>query len=495
MTDLVFVTVDSLRADHLGCYGYDRPTTPTVDALAGDGHRFENAFAHACSTRPSFPSILTSSYPLMYGGFERLSEDRTVVAEPLAAAGYTNAGFHSNLYLSSEFGYDRGWETYFDSKTDPSPAARAKQFVKDRLDDDGRLYGFLASAVETAEREAGVNVGSAYVLADDITDRALAWARSRAARDGPRFLWVHYMDVHHPYVPPERHQRAFRDDPVGEREAIQLRRKMVEDPDDLTAAERSTLADLYDAEIRFTDAEIGRLLDGVRAAWGGDPLTVVTADHGEAFGEHGPYSHPNTFYDEVMRVPLVASLPETDQASGAATDATGDAASSDAAAGRAHEELVGLMDVAPTFVDYGGGERPGSFHGESLRPLFEGGEWSRERVVGDHEGGGDRTVAVRTATEKYIHVERVGPDGERSVVAAGDRRERNDDGVHEELYDLRSDPGETENLAPDRPDDCEAYREVVSEHLREVAATDTDVGSVELDDGVKNRLRDLGYRE
>lgn len=99
MSDIVLLTVDSLRADHVGCYGYDRDTTPTIDDLSTDGQQFTNAFAHACSTRPSFPSILTSSYALMHGGFEQLSSDRTTIAEALSGAGYQTAGFHSNLYL------------------------------------------------------------------------------------------------------------------------------------------------------------------------------------------------------------------------------------------------------------------------------------------------------------------------------------------------------------------------------------------------------------
>jgi hypothetical protein len=122
----------------------------------------------------------------MYGGFERIAPERTLVSE--AVSGYASAGFHSNLYLSADFGYDRGWDTYFDSKTAPSMTARAKQFVKDRLDENGRFHEFLANAVDTAERQAGVNVGSAYVRADDITDRALAWAQEQRATDRPRFL-------------------------------------------------------------------------------------------------------------------------------------------------------------------------------------------------------------------------------------------------------------------------------------------------------------------
>jgi len=99
MRDIVLVTVDSLRADHVGWHGYDRNTTPNLDQRAASAQTFTSAFSHACSTRPSFPSIMTSSYALEYGGFERLSSKRTTIAELLEEAGYETAGFHSNLYL------------------------------------------------------------------------------------------------------------------------------------------------------------------------------------------------------------------------------------------------------------------------------------------------------------------------------------------------------------------------------------------------------------
>lgn len=111
MRDVLLITVDSLRADHLSAAGYERETTPCVDRLAANGHRFTSAFAHACATRASFPSILTSSTALMYGGYESLSENRTLVTEALPAA-YRAGGFHSNLYLSAEFGYSRGFDAF-----------------------------------------------------------------------------------------------------------------------------------------------------------------------------------------------------------------------------------------------------------------------------------------------------------------------------------------------------------------------------------------------
>jgi arylsulfatase A-like enzyme len=392
----------------------------------------------------------------MYGGFERIASERTLVSEALPD--HVCGGFHSNLYLSAEFGYDRGFETLFDSKSDPSTVARVKQFVKDRLDEDGWLYGVLAGAVDTAERQAGVNVGSAYVRADELTDRALEWVRTHADADRPRFLWVHYMDVHHPYVPPAEYQRHFRDDPVSERRAVQLRRKFVENQS-LPEDERETVLDLYDAEIRFTDAELERLLDGVREAWGTDPVVLFTSDHGEAFGEHGRYSHPPTFHDEVLHVPLVLDV--------------GDGA------GAAHDDLVGLLDVAPTLVDYGGADQPENFHGHSLRRLVEDDGWPRERVVGDWADDGVRTYAVRTHEWKYVRRK-----GDLSL-----------DDAAEELYDLAADPGEHENVVDGRPEQRDRFREVVDDHEDAVASTRTDLAEVEMDAEVKSRLRDLGYRE
>lgn len=453
MRDVLLITVDSLRADHLGCYGYERETTPVIDELAAGGHRFENAFAHACATRASFPSILTSTTALMYGGYERISAERTLLAEALPEA-YQTGGFHSNLYLSAEFGYGRGFDHFFDSKPDPSGMARVKGAVKDRLDDDGWLYRVLASAVDTAEKEAGVSFGSAYVRADDITDRAIAWADRQ--QEGPRFCWTHYMDVHHPYRPPERHQRALGLDPVDEREATRLRRRMVEDPETLSADERDTLIDLYDAEIRFADAEIGRLVEHVREQWGEDTVVIVTADHGEALGEHGEFGHSQTFFDEVLSVPLVVD-PATDSPA-------------------VHDEMIGLLDVTPTVVDYADGEQAASFRGHSLRQLLDAGEWPREHVVGDwsaeNTGGGERRYAYRDRRWKYIERDGTG-----------------------RLYDLDGDPDERTDVADDHPNECKRIDGILDDHRRAVAATADDLETVAMDETTKQRLRDLGYAE
>ncbi len=452
MSNVVLITIDSLRSDHVGCYGYERDTTPNIDSVASTGAVFENAFAHACSTRPSFPSIITSSYPMMYGGYEQLSERRTLVSEVFSNEGYGTAGFHSNAYLNPEFGYGRGWDTFYDSRADPSTIAELRQWVKSSLDKDGIIYKALASAFDTAERHAGANIGSAYVDADEITDRAIKW--DKKGSEQKNFLWVHYMDVHHPYVPPEEHQLAFREDPINERRAIQLRRKFIESPESVTNEELADIIDLYDAEIRFTDAEIGRLLSTLDKLWD-ERTTLITADHGEEFREHGQFSHYATFYDEVLHVPMILD--------------------GDHQEGR-YDELVGLLDVAPTLLEMSGLDVPEKYYGYSLQSLIGDGEWPRNQILGDwaSDPDGPRRFVYRDQEWKYIQC----PD-------------------HEELYALQPDPKEKENLigSENEPEIVENIRQVIETHKETIESTDVNVEQVEMDEEVKEQLRDLGYKE
>lgn len=451
MDNFLLVTVDSLRADHVGWHGYERETTPFLTKFAEDSHVFTQTFAHACSTRPSFPSILTSSYPLMYGGFERISNERTLVSEALSETGHETAGFHSNLYLGADFGYDRGFDEFFDSKSDPTLTARIRQIVKNKLDHDGIIYRTLAEMFDVAERQVGANIGSAYVLAADITDLAVEWVADTDP-DRSQFLWVHYMDVHHPYLPPEEYQLNIRDKPISDRRSIQLRRKMIEEPEKVTEAEVSDIIDLYDAEIRYTDSQIKRLIENVRNTWSGETIVTITADHGEEFKDHGRFSHYTTFHDEVLQVPLLMDIPSD--------------------SGSRNDDLVGLLDLTPTLVDYAGGEQSDAFHGSSLRSLIEDNEWDRTEIFANWEDENERRFAYRDKEWKYIRMK-----------------------SEESLYDMQNDPDESENIIQENPRVTDRLRDVVDNHIEQVDATMTDIGDVEMDESVKSRLRDLGYKE
>lgn len=456
MSNVVLVTVDSLRADHVGHYGYERDTTPTVDALATDGASFD-AYANATWTRASFPSILTSTYPLEYGGFEYLADERTTVGEAVGAVGHTTGGFHSNLWLSRDYNYDRGFDRFYDSKSDPSALARLRTWLKLNLNHDGFVYRTLQRLYDTTEERAGLDVGQTYKDAETLTDEVCSWL---VGVDDPFFCWVHYMDVHHPYVPRrEALDGLGLDVSLSERQAIQLRRRMLEEPEAITDEELQTLVDLYDGEIRYMDGQIGRIVDLVDEQFDEETAVVVTADHGDEFREHGRFSHPSTFYDEVLHVPFVVG--------GA------DGPLAEVLTGH-HEEILELLDVAPTCCALAGAPIPDGYRGRSA--LDAAGSGEDARVVAETTQGADYKLAVRTRDWKYIW------DREAEDI---------------ELYDLQADPGERTNLAGDRThEEIESdLQEKLIDHLNALRETNTDLPEVAMDAETEERLKNLGYLE
>lgn len=459
MTNIVLVTIDSLRADHVGSYGYDRETTPFVDSLAARGVAFD-AYANANWTRASFPSIITSTYPLEHGGFEFLSEARTTIGTAMSEAGFETAGIHSNVWLSAEYGYDRGFDRFYDSKSEPTLTARMRTYLKQNLDHDGYLYRALQYLYDRTEEQAGIDVGQTYKDAEAITDRAIEWLQEM---EEDAFVWVHYMDVHHPYVP---HDQEFDElgfgDPPSEREAIKLRRKMLESPERVTDGELETILALYDAEIRFCDRHAGRLHEAVEATLGLENTAfVVTSDHGEEFLDHGRFSHNDSMYDEVLHVPFVVAggneVAVAEQVAGADVGDKMDAA-------------VELLDTAPTVCALGGVEAPDEYRGHSVFHRQESD--AAARVISETTSGDDYKLSLRTDRWKYIW----------------DR-----DGDERELYDLRADSGETENQVDERMEVAAECHQQLVDHLDGVRETNEDLPDVRMDEETERRLRDLGY--
>ncbi|MCP5058821.1 MAG: sulfatase-like hydrolase/transferase [bacterium] len=242
---VLLVTIDTLRADHVGAYGAEDVGTPVLDRLASEGVRFANAIAPTPITLPSHASLLTGLYPPSHGvrhnGVYRLGSEATTLAEHFGAAGYSTGAVVGAVVLAGQFGLAQGFDHY-----------------------DDHVRGRQSSRSGYPERRAG-----------EVTDRALAWLKD--ARD-PFFLWVHYYDPHASYEPPEDWAKRFPGRP-------------------------------YDGEIAYVDAELGRLLLGARALGHEAPIVAVTSDHGESLGEHGERTHSVLVYDAVLRVPLILSGP------------------------------------------------------------------------------------------------------------------------------------------------------------------------------------------
>jgi arylsulfatase A-like enzyme len=246
--NLLLLTVDTLRADHLGTYGAARPT-PSIDALASQGVVFEQAWSASSWTLPSLSTLMTGRHARTHGAVDDthgIAADLPTLAERARAAGMQTHGIGSHIFLSRRYGLQRGFESY----------------------DDELVLGY------GKRRESHSQISSEL-----LTDKAIAWL---AARDGEQrwFLWVHYFDPHHVYQP---HGELTND---------------------------ATPQDLYAGEVQFTDRHIGRLLEHLdRSGLGADSLVVLVADHGEEFGEHGGVMHRRTLYEEVLRVPLIVRAP------------------------------------------------------------------------------------------------------------------------------------------------------------------------------------------
>ncbi len=247
--NLVLVTIDTLRPDRLGCYGYKKAATPNLDRLAAGGALFENAVTHAPLTAPSHASIFTSTYPTVHkvrdtGGFVLQTEHPTL-AELLQRQGWATAAFVGASVLKKGFGFDRGFGVYDDRMPKPDPRSAGTEFP---------------------ERRAG-----------EVVDRAVEWLNGQAGQ--PYFLWVHVFDPHSPYDPPAPFREQYR-------------------------------GSLYDGEVAYTDRELGRLFDAVgRKSGTGNTLIAVLSDHGESLSEHGEYSHGVFVYDATLRIAWLMSGP------------------------------------------------------------------------------------------------------------------------------------------------------------------------------------------
>lgn len=285
---VVLIVIDTLRADHLGCYGYGRATSPRLDALAGGGVRFTNARATSSWTAASVGSILTARYPAVHGvetSTSVLNERIPTLAEAFQTAGYATAAFSANpVFVSPVMGFARGFDR-FDIVHGPS-ATRDSPLEIIPIDPQFKQFVQVARA-------------------DRMTDAALAWLDARGTTSSPFFLYVHYLDPHADYFPPPEYAERFGVDPKARLAGVAQRPVLRSFRAPKSAEDLATLVGLYDAEIAFTDVHVGRLVDEVARRLTHPFVVVVTADHGEEFGDHGGLGHGITLWEEQLQVPLI----------------------------------------------------------------------------------------------------------------------------------------------------------------------------------------------
>jgi arylsulfatase A-like enzyme len=456
---VIVVVIDTLRADHLGLYGYEEhPTTPNLDARAGAAAVFERAFSTAPWTLPAIGSLFTGQLPSLHAAgarfvpsagvaaaappgsapadelvshderaFFRLGASRPTLAERFAEAGYETAAIANNTFLAPEFGLDRGFATY-DYDT------------------------------EVPERRAA-----------EATDRALAWLSERPSGERPVFLFLHYFDPHMAYAAPPPFLGRFSGALAGDELELPLQditglryhiRDRVEGWQRYAALERA----LYDEEIAYVDAELKRLFDALKArGFFEHGYLLLTSDHGEEFHEHGGVEHGHTVYDELIRVPLLVWGPGI-------------------VAGR-HQLPVSLVDVMPTLLEAAGLAAEPGLEGVSLwQALIEGAATAHASAVPF-----DRPLFA----ERPLY-----GDEKKAVIRWPWKLFADLGGQVEVIFNLEADPGENDARELDDLDDEGRDRllrmlAVLQEMMLRTNSHDGE--GVELSEATLRRLRDLGY--
>lgn len=456
--NVLLVTIDSLRSDHLSSMGYHRETSPTIDRVAKDGLTFTQAVSNGPSTRSSFPSILTGTYPLMFGGYTYLSDERPFLARELSSAGFQTAAFHSNPHVGAPQNYDIGFDSFCDTAEGSDEVASLKDRVERVVPSDSHLYSLLRRAYHLLTMSTDTE---AYARAPTINQQAKSWLDDEWNGEDRFFLWIHYMDVHYPFTPAADSMEELGLDTLSKRRVADLNGRMHEDPDSLTEEDVTDLCELYDGEIRYTDQHVSRLLSDLESRGIRDETAVIIcADHGEGFGEHGRFGHHPHLYDELLRVPLIVDAPSISP--------------------REDESQVSLVDIAPTIYDLTGVPTPGDVQGESLLSVID----EEEERVAISASSGENVMARNIDEWKYF------------ATRTTDWKcfwRRDIDTV--ELYDLNADPRELEDVSESNPEVVERFCSSLTDHLETAKATELDIPSVQKSDTVKQRLRDLGYTE
>ncbi len=432
--NIVLIVIDTLRADHLSCYGYSRSTSPHIDQLAARGTLFEQANAVASYTRPSSASILTGLYPSVHGAVthaDSIAENIPTLAERLSAVGYVTHGIYRNGNVSETFGFGRG----FDSYTSP---------------DKGYWRELRKSGVaKTAKRFVSQTDDSL------LTRQAVPFIQG--VEKAPFFLYLHLGGPHDPYSPPREVVAPFLEAPLSpaaemfytqpvklqrEQPAIlqQMRLGLLE-VDDLT---RRQVVALYDGEIVFSDQQVGAVVDALAERDLLDnTLIVVTADHGEELWDHHDLGHGQSHYRELLQVPLVVAGPGVQS--------------------RRIETPVSLIDLTPTILDLAGTALPPELPGRSLKPSLRSSRAKPAEIPVYAEGllrllgNGDPMLfrSVQVGYDKFIldfqHHRKLLFDGEvdagehHNVIAADRRHSRQ---LFETLLDVHQSNLDSAHLAP-----------------------------------------------
>lgn len=443
--NVLFISIDTLRPDHLGCYGYERPTSPNIDALAERGVLFGNAFAQASWTLPSHMSMLTSTYPHTHRvetQSNSLPESVPTVAGAFRDAGYSTTGFITWLFLTERYGFGKGFDRYEELLPERAP---------------GQPKSINPTAHDLVE-----SVIRSFV---DVDRTNPVTGEDEAP---PFFLFLHFFDPHLDYDPPLSYAQKFdpeiTDTEVGSFEYLQdYIKDRVGTPPAMPPGLLHQVTALYDGEIAHVDEQLGVLFAAMkRAGMLENTVIVLTSDHGEEFLEHGSIEgHQWTLYDEVIHVPLILVFPDGRNA------------------GTRNNRIVETIDIGPTLLELAGAPQPPTFEGRSLLTAMDA-ESDWEEVTFSQIKRFNQKWAVRTPSHKLVYTADTKPRFGAPIIPGY------------ELYDLVSDPEEQKNVYAEGDSVSGGLTLRIEAWAREKSSAEAGLGP-SLSDEERERLRSVGY--
>lgn len=440
--NILLITVDALRARNLSCYGYHKNTSPNIDELGREGIIFDKAFSCFNATDPSLSSIFTGKYPLSIGivhhGDDN-SEPSNNLAKILKANGYATLGL---CWLDRW--RDKGFDYY--GYYGSAMVTSIRGFVKKAFNMLPLGFGHFVSVATMARLHR-----TKVLDAQTITNHAIKVLSHNLDEKKPFFLFIHYMDTHLPYHPPEDIEKIFFEESSSS-ERIEDILKKIKNPEWKSFLKRH-LGDALttDDVIAKCDGAIAHVDRNIRNLLGvldlDNTIIIITSDHGESLTEHSIYFNQHGLYDESIHVPLIIYYPGCPK-------------------GKRVSSLVQHVDIVPTILDILNIRNENfCFDGETLIPLIKGErKWIRSAVFAE-ESSAQRKRALRTENFKYIYNvlgDRIACDFESSEVSKEEGVCQYCGFIHgglEELYDLKKDPGEVQNIVNERGEIAKALKE------------------------------------
>jgi arylsulfatase A-like enzyme len=466
--NIILLVMDSARVANLSCYGYKRPTTPHIDALARQSTRYDQAISVGCWTLPVHASLFTGLYPLNHGitvSRDALPEGFPTLARRLKELGYQTACFSNNAYISSATGLDQGFDTVEDiwRVTNPRGTERTKMSKRiKKLERRGPLakpvVGLLRRAMRVrafmkhrrSEKDSGARL---------TNEKIHAWLRGSRRPDAPFFMFVNYMECHERYSPPHPYDRRFmpaRYSPWRVAQVSPNKAEVLSGSARRRADDLEIMRALYDGALNYLDekiAEVARIVESLGLL--DDTLLVITSDHGDSLGEHEHLGHRLALYEQLVHVPLIIRFPARFEA------------------GARVARQVQLGDLFPTFLELAGASSAeagaNGFHSLLAPPA--------ERPF---------TVAENTAPISLdsLQARMIRTDQYKFIWKSNQQHE---------LYDLANDPHETANLVAVEADVTRRMVERLEAWERSLEDQRIETRQAEYDEATLQRLRGLGY--